>query len=155
VSINWGQAQPAPLAFWNLAHSYFPVTRNLGIFNSPGHEDHDEGRALDLGLLVVRRNENEIAWGIIDKVLKPNHDEIGWSYFIYDQWIWYPDVRGQNKGGFVGDHTNHIHISWGQTSSQWTNFPKSRVAMSKLLMALTGGIEDDATQTSEVRPYCQ
>jgi hypothetical protein len=153
MSINWGQAQPAPLEFWRIVHSAFPLTRNLGIYN-PGHDDHGDGRALDIGLLVSRPNENEIAWGLINDVLLPNLSEIGWSYFIYDQWIWYPDARGQQRGGFQGDHTNHNHVSWSQADSQTNSFPQAEQAIHQLLMDITGGVEDDDTQSSYVGPYC-
>ena len=154
MSTNWGQAQPSPLAFWKLVHSHFPVTRNLGIFQSDA-DDHDEGRALDIGLLVSRSDENQLAWGLIEDVIKPNRPEIMWSYFIWDQWIWYPDSRGQQKGGFKGDHTNHIHVSWARDDSQKTSFPLSGRAMDLLLRKITGAVEDDKRQVSDVRPYCQ
>ena len=131
MAINWSKEQPAPQALWQLVHKHFPVARNLGIYN-PGHDDHGEGRALDIGLLVSKPDENEIAWGLINDVLKPNQAEIGWSYFIWDQWIWYPDVRGQQKGGFKGDHTNHIHVSWSQTTSQKSGFTTADIAMGGL-----------------------
>jgi len=135
MAINWSKEQPAPQALWQLVHKYFPVARNLGIYN-PGHDDHGEGRALDIGLLVSRPDEKEIAWGLINDVLKPNQAEVGWSYFIWDQWIWYPDARGQQQGGFQGDHTNHIHVSWSQTTSQKSEFPTANIAMGVLLRKL-------------------
>ena len=153
MAINWSQEQPAPQALWRLVHSHFPLVRNLGIYN-PGHDAHGEGRALDIGLLVTRPNEKEIAWGLIEDVLKPNKLEIGWSYFIWDQWIWYSDARGQQKGGFKGDHTNHIHVSWSQTNSQKNSFPQTNMALSQLLWKLVGGVEDEKMQVSYVRPYC-
>ena len=30
MGINWGQAQPTPLKFWNPAHSRFPVNSTVG-----------------------------------------------------------------------------------------------------------------------------
>jgi hypothetical protein len=136
MTINWSKEQPSPQALWQLVQKHFPGARNLGIFN-PGHDDHGEGRALDIGLLVSKPDENEIAWGLIDSVLKPNQAELGWSYFIYDQWIWYSDHRGQQKGGFKGDHTNHIHVSWSQAASQKGAFPGTDTAMG----AVKGKIE--------------
>lgn len=135
MNINWSKEQPGPRTLWQLVHTHFPIARNLGIYN-PGHDDHGEGRALDIGLFVRKPDENEIAWGLINDVLKPNQPEIGWSYFIWDQWIWYPDSRGRQKGGFKGDHTNHIHVSWSQVTSQKNSFPKADGAMGALLQNL-------------------
>ena len=154
MSINWGQAQPAPKAFWQIVQTNFSVARNLGIFNTEA-DDHGEGRALDIGLLVIRSAEKEIAWGIIEDVLLPNLIEIGWSYFIWDQWIWYPDTRGQQRGGFKGDHTNHIHLSWSRETSQRSEFPASAVAVNRLLRKIIGAVEDDKNKVSDARPYCQ
>lgn len=154
MGTNWDQSQPAPLALWQLVTSNFPHARNLGIYN-PGHEDHGEGRALDIGLLANRPDESEIAWGLIEDVLKPNQAEIGWSYFIWDQWIWYPDARGRQKGGFKGDHTNHIHVSWSRSASQKGSFPASARAMGLLMRKLAGGVEDEARQVSDARLYCR
>lgn len=134
MAINWNQQQPAPTVFWQLVHEQFPVTRNLGIYN-PGHEDHGEGRALDIGLLVSKPEENEIAWGLINDVLKPHQAEIGWSYFIWHKWIWYPK-SGQQEGGFKGDHTNHIHVSWSQATSQNNMFQTAGTAMAGLVSKL-------------------
>jgi hypothetical protein len=134
--MGWNGPQPAPLAFWDIVHSNFPVTRNLGIYQKDA-DDHDEGRALDIGLLVSRPDEDKIAWGIINEVLLPLRDEIDWSYFIYNQWIWYPEPRGREKGGFKGDHTNHIHVSWDREASQRKSFPKSKTALQDLSDRLT------------------
>ena len=151
MGINWGQAQPSPSTFWNLVHSRFPETRFLGIYN-PKADDHDEGRAVDIGLLVSRATENEIAWRLINDVLLPNVTEIGWSYFIYDQWIFYPDARGQQQGGFKGDHTNHIHVSWSRADSQKISFPSALSALDALVREIRGGVEDEATQSSYMDP---
>jgi hypothetical protein len=154
MGINWSQEQPAPKALWNIVHSNFPQTRNLGIYNTDA-DDHSEGRALDIGLLVVRSEESAIAWGLIEDVLKPKQSEIGWSYFIWDQWIWYPDTRGQQRGGFKGDHTNHIHVSWSRDTSQRNAFPETALAVSALLRKIYAAVEDDARGVSESRPYCR
>jgi|GEM_PF-7073103 len=132
--------QPAPKAFWSLVHAQFPITQFLGIHN-PGHDDHGEGRALDIGLNVKEPSENEIAWGLVNDVLLPNKAEIGWSYFIWDQWIWYPDKRGQVKGGFKGNHTDHIHVSWSRLTSQNTMFPDATAAMRELSRKLETTLE--------------
>ncbi len=152
MSTNWGQSQPAPLALWSLIHSRFPETRMLGIYN-PDHDDHGEGRALDVGLLVGRPAEAQVAWGLITDVLLPNQAEIDWSYFIWDQWMWYPDARGKQRGGFKGDHTNHIHISWSREASQRKSFPQTASALDALARKIGGGVEDEATQASYYRPY--
>ncbi|MCP5459644.1 MAG: hypothetical protein H6971_08470 [Gammaproteobacteria bacterium] len=134
---NWNQSQPAPQKLWTLVHTNFPVTRNLGIYYQD-HDDHGEGRALDIGLLVSKPEENRIAWGLIEDVLVPLKDEIAWSYFIWDQWIWYPDKRGKQKGGFTGNHTNHIHVSWSRANSQKIGFPQTEKALSDLRKLLSG-----------------
>jgi hypothetical protein len=146
---NWNQEQPAPQTVWNLVTSRFPNVRFLGIYN-PGHDDHGEGRALDLGLLVSVPEENILAYGLIQAFQTAKH-EVGWSYFIYDQYIYYNDVRGKQKGGFKGDHTNHIHISWSQGTSQRTQFP--RLIRELDFLATAGGVDDEDTQTSSYRPY--
>ena len=146
---NWNREQPAPRAVWNLVSARFPNVRFLGIYN-PGHDDHGEGRALDLGLLVSVPEENILALGLI-RVFQSVQVEMAWSYLIYDQDIYYSDVRGKQRGGFKGNHTNHIHVSWSRANSQRQQFP----ALIRELdfLATGGGVEDEDSQASYDRPY--
>jgi hypothetical protein len=148
----WDRAQPAPLAVWNLIHPRFPNLRfeGFGIYN-PGHGDHGEGRALDLGrLLVSEPEEHVLALGLI-RVFQTVKTEMSWSYLIYDQDIYYSDIRGQQRGGFVGDHTNHIHVSWSRANSQTVLFPQLIRELD--FLATGGGVEDEGSQSSVYRPY--
>jgi hypothetical protein len=149
VSINWKKNQPAPLTVWNLVSPRFPVVRWLGIFVADA-DDHGEGRAVDLGLLVSRPEENILALSLVDIFHRVKH-EVGWDYLVYDQFIYYNDSRGQQRGGFKGDHTNHIHVSWSRAASQKSTFPQLIRELD--FLATGGGVEDEGSQSSYYAPY--
>jgi hypothetical protein len=79
---NWNVDQPAPKALWQIIHSHFPdKTRSLGISMPPGHEDHSEGRALDVGIRAWIPQEKKLAEKIVE-ALVDHSSEVNWSYFI-------------------------------------------------------------------------
>ena len=146
---NWNQNQPAPLVVWGLISPRFPDVRWLGIYVA-GADDHGEGRAVDLGLLVNRPEENILALNLVD-LFQRVQGEVGWDCLIYDQFIYYSDYRGKQRGGFKGDHTNHIHISWSRAASQKKTFPQLIRELD--FLASGGGVEDEDSQASYYRPY--
>jgi len=138
-SHNWGVDQPAPQAMWFLIHQNFSRVRWLGISMPPGHEDHSEGRAVDLGMLVTVPYEANLAAEII-RLLIAHVDEIGWSYFIFNRQIWTndaPDRPNQYTGKSA--HTEHIHISWSRENSQRRFFPNFIRAVQELRVRLEAG----------------
>jgi hypothetical protein len=120
---NWSAVQPAAQAMWSLIHQNFPRVRFLGILLGPGHEDHSEGRACDVGLLATVPWEASLADDIIG-LLIANADEIGWSYFIWNRQIWTsdPPITPRAYNG-KSPHTEHIHISLPGANSQRRVFP--------------------------------
>lgn len=111
MGINWNKPQPAPTIVWDLVHNYFQQTRFIGIMREPGHQDHSEGRALDIGLNAFNSEDRWLAYELI-RIFREVGGEVGWSYLIWNKQIWYNDKRGgPHDKGFKGDHTDHIHIS--------------------------------------------
>jgi hypothetical protein len=152
MGINWNQAQPAPKAIWTIIHSRIPITTDLGIYN-PGHDDHGEGRAVDIGLRANVPTERQLAYDLI-RLFRSNAAEVGWSYLIWNKQIWYNDSRGGPlNNGFKGAHTDHIHVSWSQLKSQNTVFPDFTRDLDAYVAL--GGVADEPTQASYYQPYCQ
>jgi hypothetical protein len=153
---NWNIDQPAPKALWEIIHSRFPDrTRFLGISMPPGHEDHSEGRALDVGIRAWIPTEKALA----DKIVEALSDfsfEVMWSYVIWNRQITFSDERGgPNPYPRAGKmpHTEHIHISWSRTSSGFSSFSGFANALDGILREETGGVEDEGTQSSYTQPY--
>lgn len=122
---NWKIEQPAPKALWQIVNSRFPYkTRFLGILTGPGHEDHSEGRALDIGVRAWMPLERELANYIVMSLCDFQF-EVMWSYVIWNKQIWYDDDRGPQPYGKAATmpHTEHIHVSWSRTNSQFLDFP--------------------------------
>lgn len=122
---NWKKAQPAPKAVWEIIHSRFPYkTRFLGILTGPGHQDHSEGRALDVGVRAWMVLERELANYLIGSLCDFSF-ELCWSYVIWNKQIWYSDGRGPlpYENAVKMPHTEHIHISWEREASQFKDFP--------------------------------
>jgi hypothetical protein len=152
---NWNIEQPAPRALWNIIHSHYPQTKFLGILTGPGHEDHSEGRALDVGLRAWLSAEKQLADMLVG-VLVDFTAEVRWSYIIWNKQIWYGDARsGPHPYGRAAKmpHTEHIHISWSQASSQGSTFLGFSLALDEELRRQWGGVEDDQTQSSSMKPY--
>jgi hypothetical protein len=122
---NWNIAQPAPTALWKIIHSRFPDrTRFLGIIMPPGHDDHSEGRALDVGVRAWVPSEKQLAYELVD-ALNDFSFEVMWSYFIWNKQIWYSDARGgplPYENAAKMPHTEHIHISWSKATSGKSTF---------------------------------
>lgn len=118
-----GNEQPAPLTIWKLVHRQFPEITYEGIGMPPGHEDHSEGRALDLGLHARNSTQRPLADALVE-LFRRNAGEVGWSYIIWNHQIWYSDARG-GPLPYTGPnpHTDHIHISWSRNKSVLINFP--------------------------------
>lgn len=118
-----GNEQPAPLTVWQLIHPRFPEVTYQGISMPPGHEDHSEGRALDLGLHARSPLQRQLADALLTILIR-NAGEIAWSYIIWNHFIWYNDARG-GPHPYTGPnpHTDHIHISWSRSKSQLVSFP--------------------------------
>ena len=147
--------QPAPRAIWNIINSRFPQTRFLGILMPPGHEDHSEGRALDVGLWAWVPAEKRLAYRLID-ILRDYSFEVGWSYLIWNKQIWYSDDRGgplPYERAAEMPHTEHIHISWSEAASKKSTFNAFRHGMDELLKEEHGGVEDEHARASFMRPY--
>lgn len=87
-----GNEQPAPLTVWQLIHPRFPEVTYQGISMPPGHEDHSEGRALDLGLHARSPLQRQLADALLTILIR-NAGEIAWSYIIWNHFIWYNDAR--------------------------------------------------------------
>jgi hypothetical protein len=153
---NWNIDQPAPKALWKIIHSRFPDrTRFLGISMPPGYEDHSEGRALDVGIRAWIPREKRLADDLVG-ALNDFSFEIMWSYFIWNRQITYSDARGgplPYERAAKMPHTEHIHISWSRGSSGFASFPGFANALDGILRDESGGVEDDATQSSFTRPY--
>ncbi len=115
--------RPAPLAVWGLIHPRFSEITFQGISRGPGHEDHSEGRALDLGLSARNPNHRRLADALLTIFIR-NAGELGWSYIIWNHFIWYSDARS-GPYPYTGEnpHTDHIHVSWSRSKSQLTSFP--------------------------------
>jgi hypothetical protein len=137
-SHNWNAAQPAPQAMWYVVRQNFLHVRWLGLLMPPGHEDHSEGRAIDLGLLVTVPYEANLAEEII-RLLIAHVAEIGWSYFIWNRQIWISDAP-IHAAPYTGKsaHTEHIHISWSRENSQRRFFPHFIAALSELRQRIEG-----------------
>lgn len=122
---NWKKAQPAPTAIWKIINSHFPdKTRFLGILTGPGHQDHSEGRALDVGIRAWVPDEKELAYYLVGSLCDFSF-EVCWSYVIWNKEIWYYDGRGPlpYENALKMPHTEHIHISWARAASQFNTFP--------------------------------
>lgn len=140
---DWNKPQPAPKALWDIVHANFPRARNLGIFNKRNvagtnkASSHSEGRALDIGLLAASPEERGLGDQLF-RIFIANVAELGMSNVIWNRHIWsttLPTVRhytGKNK------HVDHVHIEFTRAGSQWTDFPRTRLAIS----TLRTGIED-------------
>jgi hypothetical protein len=130
-SHNWGQPQPAPQTLWHIVHQNFPRVRFSGIMREPGHQDHSEGRAVDLGLFASQPEEAQLAGELISLLLA-NSKELGWAYFIWNRQIWSGDTG--TPTAYTGDnpHTDHIHISWSRENSQRSHFPSFAQAVINL-----------------------
>jgi hypothetical protein len=121
---NFITEQPAPRALWEAIHSRFPYkTRFLGILMPPGHQDHSEGRALDIGIRAWKPLERELASYLIESLCDFQF-EVNWSYLIWNRQIWYADrdepLPYENAQKMP--HTEHIHISWSRAASQFKDF---------------------------------
>lgn len=153
---NWNIDQPAPKALWQIIHSRFPDrTRFLGISMPPGHEDHSEGRALDVGIRAWIPAEKELAEKLVGALCDFSF-EVNWSYFIWNKQITYSDDRGGPQPyprAAKMPHTEHIHISWSRASSGFSNFAGFANALDGILKDESGGVEDEETQSSFTRPY--
>jgi hypothetical protein len=121
---NWNVDQPAPKALWQIIHSRFPnQTRFLGISAGPNHQDHSEGRALDVGISALIPQQKNLADKIVEALVE-HSSEVNWDYFIWNNQITYSDARGgPNPYSGKSHHTDHIHISWSRTSSGFSDFP--------------------------------
>jgi hypothetical protein len=152
MAINWSKAQPAPSAIWAIVHARLPVTTDLGIFNA-GHDDHDEGRAVDIGMRATIPEERQLAYDLI-RIFRATAAEVGWSYLIWNKQIWYSDMRGGPIGsGFKGDHTDHIHVSWSRARSQDNQFPEFTRQLDAYVAL--GGVSDESAQASYYQPFCR
>ena len=153
---NWNIDQPAPKALWQIIHNHFPDrTRFLGISMPPGHEDHSEGRALDVGIRAWIPAEKELAEKLVAALCDFSF-EVNWSYFIWNKQITYSDDRGGPQPYPLAakmPHTEHIHISWSRTSSGFSNFAGFANALDGILRDESGGVDDEETQSSFTRPY--
>jgi hypothetical protein len=153
---NWNMPQPAPTALWQIIHGRFPDrTRFLGISMPPGHQDHSEGRALDVGIRAWIPAEKELAEKLVG-ALNDFSFEVMWSYFIWNRQITYNDGRGgplPYERAKTMPHTEHIHISWSRDSSAKMVFNGFANALDGILKDESGGVEDDNTQSSYTRPY--
>jgi hypothetical protein len=152
---DWNMDQPAPKALWQIIHSRFPDrTRFLGISMPPGFEDHSEGRALDVGIRAWVPAEKELAEKLI-VALNDFSFEVMWSFFIWNRQITFNNGLGPQPypRAVKMPHTEHIHISWSRISSGGASFVGFANALDGILRDESGGVEDDATQSSFSRPY--
>ena len=124
--------QPAPLTLWRIIHARFPEISFEGISMPPGHEDHSEGRALDLGLSARNLRHRQLADALLT-IFLGNVGELGWSYIIWNHFIWYSDARsGPYPYNGPNPHTDHIHISWARSKSLLVTFPNTTQALDHL-----------------------
>lgn len=127
----WEREQWAPRSVWNTVIASIPRTRWLGILMGPGHEDHSEGRAVDLGLWEWVPEEKDVAEAIV-ALLWDKMREVGWSYFIWNKQIYINDRPGPIPYTGLSQHKEHIHVSWNRETSQRMLFPQFAVGIADI-----------------------
>ncbi|MCA9627709.1 MAG: putative metal-binding motif-containing protein, partial [Myxococcales bacterium] len=123
--------KPGVAGFRDLLLGAYPGTRNLGIIRGcgvGGTSEHKEGRAFDWGVNYYNGNERDIAYTVIDWLLKSDQHgnacamarRFGVMYMIWNRRIWgsyrAPNGSCASSGwsNYSGSnpHTDHVHLSF-------------------------------------------
>ncbi|MCB9585250.1 MAG: VCBS repeat-containing protein [Polyangiaceae bacterium] len=123
--------KPGVAGFRDLLLDTYPGTRNLGIIRGcsvGGTSEHKEGRAFDWGVNYYNGTERDIAYTVIDWLLKTDQHgnacaiarRFGVMYMIWNRQIWsaYRSPNGScaasGWSGYSGSnpHTDHVHLSF-------------------------------------------
>lgn len=109
--------QPNTVHLLRLIEYLFPYYKNGGVIGGYRQDpipDHPSGQALDIMMANDGRDPTSVNDGHkIAAFLMANSNELGVTYMVWRQNIWYPgrDWREMdNRGNWTDNHMNHIHV---------------------------------------------